>query len=175
MNVIMNLRFPEWHLSYWVAEQLLACEFRGLRSGTVEVSVLLEWDVASLGEWFLNVSVCRSHFQGPKISTKKTLLQNPSSGMLRSASSQLLSTLRDSLSVASWTAWPLKTSVNNYQHKLLWITVERRLQLHHSGTPKSRKIFHCFGRSYTIDSVRRCHIAERQWPQFLVIKKPCTL
>jgi len=29
--------------------------------------------------------------------------------------------------------------------------VERRLQLHHSGTPKSREIVHCFGRSDNID------------------------
>ena len=56
-----------------MAEQLIVCEFRGFRSGMVKVSVLLEGGIASLGEWFLNVSVCRSHFQGSKSSKKKTL------------------------------------------------------------------------------------------------------
>lgn len=56
MKPIMNLRFPEWHLTYRVAEQLLACEVQGFRSSRVDVSVLLGDGVASLDEWRSNVT-----------------------------------------------------------------------------------------------------------------------
>ena len=88
-----------------MAEQLLTCEILGFRSGTVLASVLLECGVASLGEWFLNVSdsVLVSFSRVEKFNEENSSL-SPSSGMLRSVCSSLLPTFRDSLSVESWTA-----------------------------------------------------------------------
>jgi len=164
-----------------VAEQLLACEFRDFLSGTFEVSVLLEWCVASLGKWFLNVShsvqVSLSRVEKFK-EENSSLSWNVTQHMFvafTDVSGQPVGCILDCSTLENGTERPSQKSVINYQHTLLWIPVERRLQLHHSGNPKSRKIVHCFGRSDAIDSERWCHIAEGRWPQLLVIKKPCTL